>query len=65
MDAQQRTRAAELAAQMSAWLAAPCSERAITDVSPELVEWCRSARDALAAVAEGQTEPAELPGAPR
>lgn len=40
-------KARELAAQMSAWLASPFSEKAIMDTSSDLVEWCRSARDVL------------------
>jgi hypothetical protein len=49
-----RLRAAELAAQMNAWLQAPLTEATPLDtVPPEVAEWCRAARDVLEVASRG------------
>jgi len=54
-DGAMREQARELAGQMSKWLASPVSlvSAPLDYASSDLVEWCRSARDILAAVARG------------
>lgn len=49
-----RVKAAALAVQMNWWLNAPVTELTpLERTDPDLVEWCRSARDVLEAVGRG------------